>query len=88
MRCVMTCRFRRYRTLKTTARKAITISAFLQVSVNHSSIHRHLPNHRLLLVEFVASTTAGRTAESALARKDKKPLPLPVSPIKWRFSVP
>lgn len=34
----------------------------------------------LLLIEFVASTSQEHKAEAAIARKDKRPLPLPVSP--------
>ncbi|KAH9970660.1 organic solute transporter Ostalpha-domain-containing protein [Russula compacta] len=37
----------------------------------------------LLLVEYVASTAAGHTAEGALARKDKKSLPFPFC--CWRY---
>ncbi|KAH9992167.1 DUF300-domain-containing protein [Russula vinacea] len=37
----------------------------------------------LLLVEYVASTAVGHSAEGALARKDKKPLPLPLC--FWRY---
>ncbi|KAI9508983.1 DUF300-domain-containing protein [Russula earlei] len=37
----------------------------------------------LLLIEFVASTAIGHSAESALARKDKKRLPLPFC--CWRY---
>jgi len=37
----------------------------------------------LLLVEFVASTATGHSAEGALSRKDKQPLPLPLC--FWRY---
>ncbi|KAF8476290.1 DUF300-domain-containing protein [Russula ochroleuca] len=37
----------------------------------------------LLLVEYVASTATGHSAEGALARKDKKPLPIPLC--FWRY---
>ena len=33
----------------------------------------------MLLIEYVASTAIGHSAEGALARKDKQPLPAPVS---------
>jgi hypothetical protein len=37
----------------------------------------------LLLIEFVASSATGHSAEGALARKDKKPLPIPFC--CWRY---
>lgn len=33
----------------------------------------------LLVIQYVAATAATRTAEDALARKDKSKLPIPVS---------
>jgi hypothetical protein len=33
----------------------------------------------MLLIEYVASTATAHSAEGALARKDKQPLPFPVS---------
>ncbi|KAF8979613.1 hypothetical protein BDQ17DRAFT_1367679 [Cyathus striatus] len=35
--------------------------------------------HRLLIIEYVAMTAEGHSAEKAIERKDKPPLPLPVS---------
>jgi hypothetical protein len=35
-------------------------------------------SYRLLLIDFVADTAHNHDAESAIARKDKRPLPLPV----------
>jgi len=37
----------------------------------------------LLLIEYVASTASGHTAEGALVRKDKQPLPIPFC--CWRY---
>ncbi|KAJ7753659.1 organic solute transporter Ostalpha-domain-containing protein [Mycena maculata] len=37
----------------------------------------------LLIVEYVADTAAGHSAESAMARKDKRPLPIPFC--CWRY---
>ncbi|KAJ7226845.1 organic solute transporter Ostalpha-domain-containing protein [Mycena pura] len=37
----------------------------------------------LLIIEFVADTSAGHSAESAMARKDKRPLPFPFC--MWRY---
>lgn len=37
----------------------------------------------LLLIEFVAATTSGHHAEDAIARKDKRPLPIPFC--CWRY---
>lgn len=34
--------------------------------------------YSLLLIEYVAATAAGNSAERALERKDKRPLPIPV----------
>lgn len=34
---------------------------------------------RLLLIEYVATTASGRDALKAMERKDKRPLPIPVS---------
>jgi hypothetical protein len=34
--------------------------------------------YSLLLIEFVAATAVGNSAERALERKDKRPLPIPV----------
>lgn len=36
------------------------------------------PYNRLLLIEFVAATAAGRDATKAIERKDKRSLPIPV----------
>ena len=38
------------------------------------------PTHRLLLIEYVASTASGHSAVKALERKDKRSLPAPVRP--------
>jgi hypothetical protein len=38
---------------------------------------------RLLLIEYVAATAAGHSAENALLRKDKQKLPIPFC--CWRF---
>ncbi|KAG0696491.1 organic solute transporter Ostalpha-domain-containing protein [Suillus ampliporus] len=42
-----------------------------------------LSHARLLLIEFVAATAAGRDAKNAIARKDKRPLPFPFC--RWRY---
>lgn len=42
----------------------------------------------LLLVEFVASTATGHSAEGALARKDKRPLPFPFCCWRYRSTKP
>lgn len=42
------------------------------------SFHADLPPS-LLLIEYVAATALNHDAENAIARKDKRPLPLPVS---------
>jgi hypothetical protein len=33
---------------------------------------------RLLIIDYVASTATGHSAEKAIERKDKRPLPFPV----------
>ncbi|KAG9015689.1 hypothetical protein FRB90_004441 [Tulasnella sp. 427] len=57
-----------YYSLVEIAYEALTISAFLLV---------------LLLIQYVAATASDYTAEGALARKDKKKLPLPLC--CWRY---
>lgn len=37
------------------------------------------PHNSLLLIEFVAATASGHNAEYAIARKNKRPLPIPAS---------
>lgn len=37
----------------------------------------------LLLIEYVAATASGHSAENAIQRKDKRKLPLPVCPIAF-----
>ncbi|KAI3618884.1 transmembrane protein 184c [Moniliophthora roreri] len=42
----------------------------------------------LLLIEYVAATASNRDAKNALARKDKRKLPMPVGPTFCRVSAP
>lgn len=58
--------------------QAVTISAFLFVLSVLPPEPRPICKHSLLLVEYVASTASGHSAENALMRKDKKALPFPV----------
>jgi hypothetical protein len=42
----------------------------------------------LLLIEFVAASAAGHKAENAMARKDKKKLPIPVRSVSLNTRLP
>ena len=44
---------------------------------------RHPSLHRLLLIEYVAATAADHDIKNAIARKEKKKLPLPLC--CWRY---
>lgn len=67
--------------------QAVTLSAFLYVSletvVSFAYYCPHFP--RLLLIEYVAATASGHDAENAIARKDKRKLPIPVCPFVRLF---
>ena len=60
--------------------QAVTLSAFLYVSAPAYKFRDliKITVLSLLLIEYVAATASGNDAENAIARKDKRPLPIPV----------
>ncbi|GLB36716.1 putative DUF300-domain-containing protein [Lyophyllum shimeji] len=56
-----------------------TYYSFVEVAYEAVTLSAFL----LLLIEYVAATASGRKAENAIARKDKRPLPIPFC--CWRY---
>ncbi|KAF5376902.1 hypothetical protein D9615_007209 [Tricholomella constricta] len=56
-----------------------TYYSFIEVAYEAITLSAFL----LLLIEYVAATASGRKAENAIARKDKRPLPIPFC--CWRY---
>ncbi|KAF8060857.1 organic solute transporter Ostalpha-domain-containing protein [Lyophyllum atratum] len=56
-----------------------TYYSFIEVAYEAVTLSAFL----LLLIEYVAATASGRKAENAIARKDKRPLPIPFC--FWRY---
>ncbi|RDB24596.1 hypothetical protein Hypma_008230 [Hypsizygus marmoreus] len=56
-----------------------TYYSFIEVAYEAVTLSAFL----LLLIEYVAATASGRNAEDAIARKDKRPLPIPFC--CWRY---
>jgi hypothetical protein len=52
-------------------------SLFIFAEIRHPWLHKAI-TLSALLVEYVSSTSIGHSTEGALARKDKRPLPIPV----------
>ncbi|TFK35664.1 organic solute transporter Ostalpha-domain-containing protein [Crucibulum laeve] len=60
--------------------RAYTYYSFIEVAYEAVTLSAFL----LLIIEYVAETAAGHSAEKAIERKDKRPLPIPFCCMRYR----